>query len=160
MKYGVVPDILTSAKGLGGGMPIGATLTKNKFAEALTVGSHGSTFGGNPLACAVASRVLNLVKQNNFLDNVIKKEELLRQGLEDISNHYNVFNQIRSEGLWFGCDLNKKDEVNLLLDLCYQEGLIGVSAGSSTLRFAPALNISESDIQQGLTALDRALKKF
>ena len=160
MKYGVVPDILTSAKGLGGGMPIGATLTKNKFAEALTVGSHGSTFGGNPLACAVASRVLNLVKQNNFLDNVIKKEELLRQGLEDISNHYNVFNQIRSEGLWFGCDLNKKDEVNLLLDLCYQEGLIGVSAGSSTLRFAPALNISESDIQQGLKALDRALKKF
>jgi len=91
MKYEVIPDILTSAKGLGGGMPIGATLTKNKFAEALTVGSHGSTFGGNPLACAVAIRVLDLIKQDSFLDGVNAKEELLKQGLEEISNKHQAF---------------------------------------------------------------------
>ena len=119
IKYEVIPDILTSAKGLGGGMPIGATLTKNKFAEALTVGSHGSTFGGNPLACAVAIRVLDLVKQYSFLHAVKAKEELLKQGLEEISNKHQAFSQIRSNGLWFGCDLNQKDEVNALLDLCY-----------------------------------------
>lgn len=160
IKYEVIPDILTSAKGLGGGMPIGATLTKNKFAEALTVGSHGSTFGGNPLACAVAIRVLDLVKQDSFLDAVKAKEELLKQGLEEISNKHQAFSQIRSNGLWFGCDLNQKDKVNALLDLCYEEGLIGISAGTSTLRFAPALNIPDSDIQEGLFRLDKALKRF
>ena len=160
IKYEVIPDILTSAKGLGGGMPIGATLTKNKFAEALTVGSHGSTFGGNPLACAVAIRVLDLVKQDSFLDAVKAKEELLKQGLEEISNKHQAFSQIRSNGLWFGCDLNQKDKVNSLLDLCYEEGLIGISAGTSTLRFAPALNIPDSDIQEGLFRLDKALKRF
>ncbi|GIS74761.1 MAG: hypothetical protein CM1200mP12_04800 [Gammaproteobacteria bacterium] len=80
IKYEVIPDILTSAKGLGGGMPIGATLTKNKFAEALTVGSHGSTFGGNPLACAVAIRVLDLVKQDSFLMLLKQKKSYLNKG--------------------------------------------------------------------------------
>ena len=160
MKYEVVPDILTSAKGLGGGMPIGATLTKNKFAESLSAGSHGSTFGGNPLACAVASRVLDLVKQDNFLNGVKEKEKLLKKGLEELSIQHQAFNQIRSEGLWFGCDLNQKDKVSSLLDLCYQEGLIAISAGTSTLRFAPALNIPDSDIQEGLFRLDKVLKRF
>ncbi len=160
MKYEVEPDILTSAKGLGSGIPIGATLTKDKFAESLTLGSHGSTFGGNPLACAVSAKVLDLVKQVNFLDKVKQKEKILRNGLVEVSNKHQAFSQIRSEGLWFGCDLSKQDKVNSLLDLCYREGLIAVSAGTSTLRMAPALNISESDIQEGLFKLDKALEKF
>ena len=160
MKYGTEPDILTSAKGLGSGIPIGATLTKDKFPESLTLGTHGSTFGGNPLACVVSARVLDLVKQVNFLDEVKQKEKLLRIGLEEVSKKHQAFSQIRSEGLWFGCDLNKKDKVNSLLELCYQEGLIAVSAGTSTLRMAPALNIPESDIQEGLFKLDKALEKF
>ena len=83
-----------------------------------------------------------------------------RQGLEEISNKHQAFSQIRSNGLWFGCDLNQKDKVNSLLDLCYEEGLIGISAGTSTLRFAPALNIPDSDIQEGLFRLDKALNRF
>ena len=160
MKYETEPDILTSAKGLGSGIPIGATLTKDKFAKSLTLGTHGSTFGGNPLACAVSARVLDLIKQVNFLDEVKQKEKLLRNGLEEVSNKHQAFSQIRSEGLWFGCDLNKQDKANSLLDLCYQEGLIAVSAGTSTLRMAPALNIPEADIQEGLFRLDKALERF
>ena len=160
MKYETEPDILTSAKGLGSGIPIGATLTKDKFAKSLTLGTHGSTFGGNPLACAVSARVLDLIKQANFLDEVKQKEKLLRNGLEEVSNKHQAFSQIRSEGLWFGCDLNKQDKVNSLLELCYQEGLIAVSAGTSTLRMAPALNIPEADIQEGLFRLDKALERF
>lgn len=160
MKYGVEPDILTCAKGLGGGMPIGATFTINKIADTLTSGSHGSTFGGNPLACAVALRVIDLVKQDSFLKGVKQKEMLIRKGLEKLSEQHQTFSDIRSEGLWFGCDLRKENEVNSLLKLCYGEGLIAVSAGTSTLRFAPALNIPESDIQEGLFRLEKAIEKF
>ena len=159
MSLNIEPDILTSAKGLGGGIPIGATLTTNKIASSMTTGSHGSTFGGNPMACAVASKVIEIVSNPIFLDEVKKKEALIIKGLEIISNKFNAFSAIRSSGLWIGCDLEHPYEINALLNKCYENGLIAVSAGTSTLRFAPALNIKEDEIAEGLEKLEQALTK-
>ena len=159
MSLNIEPDILTSAKGLGGGIPIGATLTTNKIASSMTTGSHGSTFGGNPMACAVASKVIEIVSNPIFLDEVKKKEALIVKGLEIISNKFNAFSAIRSSGLWIGCDLEHPYEINSLLNKCYENGLIAVSAGTSTLRFAPALNIKEDEIAEGLENLEQALTK-
>ena len=157
MAFGIEPDILTSAKGLGGGIPIGATLTKNDIASSMSVGSHGSTFGGNPMACAVADKVIEIVSNPNFLQEVKEKETLLVNKLEGVSKKHQAFREIRSSGLWIGCELNNNGEVNELLDRCYKSGLIAVSAGASTLRFAPALNISEDEISEGIERLEDAL---
>ena len=157
MAFDIEPDILTSAKGLGGGIPIGATLTKNDIASSMSVGSHGSTFGGNPMACAVADKVIEIVSNPNFLQEVKEKETLLVNKLEDVSKKHQAFREIRSSGLWIGCELNNNGEVNELLDRCYESGLIAVSAGTSTLRFAPALNISEDEISEGIERLEDAL---
>ena len=157
MAFGIEPDILTSAKGLGGGIPIGATLTKNDIASSMIVGSHGSTFGGNPMACAVADKVIEIVSNPNFLQEVKEKETLLVNKLEGVSKKHQAFREIRSSGLWIGCELNNNGEVNELLDRCYKSGLIAVSAGASTLRFAPALNISEDEISEGIERLEDAL---
>ena len=157
MAFGIEPDILTSAKGLGGGIPIGATLTKNDIASSMSVGSHGSTFGGNPMACAVADKVIEIVSNPNFLQEVKEKETLLVNKLEGVSKKHQAFREIRSSGLWIACELNNNGEVNELLDRCYESGLIAVSAGTSTLRFAPALNISEDEISEGIERLEDAL---
>ena len=157
MAFGIEPDILTSAKGLGGGIPIGATLTKNEIASSMDVGSHGSTFGGNPMACAVANKVIEIVSNPIFLEGVKKKESLLMDKLKGASKEHQAFQEIRSSGLWIGCELNNNGEVNKLLDKCYESGLIAVSAGPSTLRFAPALNISEDEISEGIKRLEEAL---
>ena len=159
MPFDVKPDILTSAKGLGGGIPIGATLTTNKIASSMTSGSHGSTFGGNPMACAVANKVIEIVSNPIFLNEVRQKEELMVNRLQTLSNKHNSFTAIRSSGLWIGCDLNDRHNINDLLNKCYEAGLIAVSAGTSTLRFAPALNISEDEITEGLQNLETALVK-
>jgi len=157
MAFDIEPDILTSAKGLGGGIPIGATLAKDSIASVMSIGSHGSTFGGNPMACAVANKVIEIVSTPSFLGKIKEKEALLVNKLESVSQKYQAFSSIRSYGLWVGCELNNRGEVNKLLDRCYEHGLIAVSAGTSTLRFAPALNISEDEISEGIERLEKAL---
>ncbi len=156
MKYGIEPDILTSAKGLGGGIPIGATLTKDNIAPSLSTGTHGSTFGGNPIACAVSNKVLEIVSNPTFLDEVQLKEKLMMDLLKEISSKTHVFSGLRSSGLWICCDIKDVDAFELL-DRCYENGLILVTAGNKALRFAPALNISEDDINEGLGNLTKAL---
>ena len=159
MKYGIEPDILTSAKGLGGGIPIGATLTKNSIAPSLSTGTHGSTFGGNPIACAVSNKVLEIVSNPTFLDEVKLKEKLMMDLLKEISSKTHVFSGLRSSGLWICCDIKDVDAFELL-DRCYENGLILVTAGNKALRFAPALNISEDDISEGLENLTKALNQI
>ena len=151
MKYNIQPDIVTSAKGLGGGIPIGATLTTRIIGESMQPGTHGSTFGGNPIACAVAHEVLNIVSDEEFLNEVSEKEKLFLNLLSELKNH-GVFSDIRSAGLWIGCDLVEKS-ANEVLDKAYEQGLILVSAGSNCLRLAPALNISNSEIEKGLSLI-------
>ena len=155
MNYNIQPDIVTSAKGLGGGIPIGATLTTRIIGESMQPGTHGSTFGGNPIACAVAYEVLNIVSDEEFLNEVSEKEKLFLNLLSELKNH-GVFSDIRSAGLWIGCDLVEKS-ANEVLDKAYEQGLILVSAGSNCLRLAPALNISNSEIEKGVEILKQVL---
>jgi acetylornithine/N-succinyldiaminopimelate aminotransferase len=155
MNYDIQPDIVTSAKGLGGGIPIGATLTTRVIGECMQPGTHGSTFGGNPIACAVAHEVLNIVSDEEFLNEVSEKEKLFLNLLSELKNH-GVFSDIRSAGLWIGCDLVEKS-ANEVLDQAYEQGLILVSAGSNCLRLAPALNISNSEIEKGVEILKQVL---
>ena len=155
MNYNIQPDIVTSAKGLGGGIPIGATLTTRIIGESMQPGTHGSTFGGNPIACAVAHEVLNIVSDEEFLNEVSEKEKLFLNLLSELKNH-GVFSDIRSAGLWIGCDLVEKS-ANEVLDKAYEHGLILVSAGSNCLRLAPALNISNSEIEKGVEILKQVL---
>ena len=159
MKYDIEPDILTSAKGLGGGIPIGATLTKNDIAPSLSTGKHGYTFGGNPIACAVANKVIQIVSDPTFLNEVQQKEELIMGSLSDIAIKTKAFSDMRSSGLWICCDIKQVDAFDLL-NKCYENGLILVTAGNKALRFAPALNISEDEIQQGLDGLTKALNQI
>ena len=155
MNYVIQPDIVTSAKGLGGGIPIGATLTTKVIGESMQPGTHGSTFGGNPIACAVAHEVLNIVSDEKFLSDVIEKEKLFLNLLSELETQ-GIFSDIRSAGLWIGCDLVDKS-ANEVLDQAYEQGLILVSAGSNCLRLAPALNISNSEIEKGVEILKQVL---
>jgi acetylornithine/succinyldiaminopimelate/putrescine aminotransferase len=147
-KLGVTPDILTTAKGLGGGFPIGAMLTTSKIAESLKVGTHGSTFGGNPMACAVASKVLEIVAQPGMLASVREKNRLLLTELEKINGKYAVFSEIRGDGLLLGCELSGQwqGRAREILTRCTQNGLLILMAGANVLRLAPALNIENRDI--------------
>ena len=155
MNYDIQPDILTSAKGLGGGIPIGATLTTKVIGESMQPGTHGSTFGGNPIACAVAHEVLNIVSDEKFLNDVSEKEKLFLDLLSELEAE-GVFSDVRSAGLWIGCDLVDKS-ANEVLDQAYEQGLILVSAGSNCLRLAPALNIPNSEIEKGVEILKQVL---
>ena len=158
-KLGVIPDILTTAKGLAGGFPIGAMLTTEAVARSLTVGTHGSTFGGNPLACAVANKVLEIVNTPQLLDGVRVKGELLKQGLAAINRRFELFDEIRGEGLLLGCEMAApwKDRARDILTACTGHGLLVLVAGPNVLRLAPALTISEDEIAEGLGLLEAAI---
>ena len=146
---------MTSAKGLGGGIPIGATLTTEAIGKSMQPGTHGSTFGGNPLACAVANKVIEIVSDNNFLKEVKRKESIFVEYLTNLKDK-NLLTDIRSSGLWIGCDLAGTTS-DLVLNDAYEKGLIMVSAGTTCLRLAPALNIPDEDIERGLEILTEVL---
>ena len=138
MGLGVTPDILTSAKALGGGFPIGAMLTTTAIAAHLKVGTHGSTYGGNPLACAVAEKVLDIVNTPEVLNGVKQKEQQFREGLNAINAKYNVFDEIRGQGLSLGCALNEKFQGRArdFLVASANEKLMCLVAGANVVRFA------------------------
>ncbi|PHM35746.1 aspartate aminotransferase family protein [Xenorhabdus innexi] len=161
-ETGVVPDILTTAKGLGGGFPIGAMLVKQHVAEVFQPGSHGTTFGGNPLAAAVAHKVLSIVNQKAFLAGVQERHhEFIRQ-MTALNQRYQVFSEIRGKGLLLGAELTEKyqGKAKTLSNIAAEEGLIALIAGPNVLRFAPALNIGQQEISDGFTRLENALKRF
>lgn len=162
MNIGVVPDILTSAKGLGGGMPIAATLAAEKVAETFAVGVHGSTFGGNPLACAVANKVLELVTAPEMKVNVRSISKQLRSGLDALNSEFSLFSEIRGEGLLLGCELapDYQDKSRELLNLLMDEGVLALVAGDNVLRLAPPLVLSEEELMEGLGRMKKAVKRF
>ena len=159
MGLGVTPDILTSAKALGGGFPIGAMLTTTAIAAHLKVGTHGSTYGGNPLACAVAERVLDIVNTAEVLNGVKLKEQLFRKGLKVINDKYHAFEEIRGQGLLLGCALNEKfkGRARDFLVASAKEKLMCLVAGANVIRFAPSLILTDADIQEGLSRFERAV---
>jgi acetylornithine/N-succinyldiaminopimelate aminotransferase len=161
MGTDIVPDILTSAKALGGGFPIAAMLTTAKIAAHFKIGTHGSTYGGNPLACAVGNAVMNVVNTKEVLDGVKHREQLFRDGLAAINAKYNVFSEIRGKGLLLGAVLNEQYEGRSreFLLASVAEGLMSLMAGANVVRFAPSLVIPEADIAEGLLRFERAVAK-
>lgn len=162
MNVGVTPDILTSAKSLGGGFPVGAMLTTNKVSKSLTPGTHGSTYGGNPLACAIAEKVFDIVNTPEVLNGVIQKERLFREKLEAINDKYIVFAEIRGKGMLLGCAMNEtyKGRAKDLMTAANEEGLMCLIAGMDVVRFAPSLIIPDEDIIEGLKRFEHAIAKF
>ena len=159
MGLDVVPDILTTAKALGGGFPVGAMLTTTAIAQHLKPGTHGSTYGGNPLACAVAERTFDIVNDPVVLNGVKQKEQLFRDTLETINAKHKVFAEIRGKGLLLGCALNDdfKGESRKFLDASAEQQLMCLVAGANVVRFAPSLIIPDEDIAEGLTRFERAI---
>jgi len=163
MQKGIVPDILTSAKGLGGGFPIGAMLTTADIASAFTVGVHGTTYGGNPLACAVAGAVFDVINTTEVLDGVKARHALFIEGLRAINGRRQVFRDLRGEGVWIGCELTEawRGKAVDVMTAAGEAGLLVLVAGPDVLRIAPSLVISLDEILEGLarfeTALNRAL---
>ncbi|HHC6599301.1 TPA: aspartate aminotransferase family protein [Vibrio parahaemolyticus] len=156
---GITPDILSTAKSLGGGFPIGAMLTTAKLAEHLKVGTHGSTYGGNPLACAVAEAVVNEVTKPEVLAGVLDREALFRTGLEKINAKYNLFSEVRGKGLLLGAALNEEwqGRARDVLVAAGKQGLLVLVAGANVVRFTPSLVITQQEIEEGLAKLDKAI---
>ncbi len=152
---GVEPDIMMVAKGIGGGFPLGAVLARADAAAAMVAGTHGSTYGGNPLACAVGCAVMEEIANEDFLQDVRARADILREGLEAlVAAHPDVFEAVRGVGLMLG--LKCRAANSNVLQACYDQQLCAVPAADNVLRLLPPLNISEADIAEALNRLDKA----
>jgi acetylornithine/N-succinyldiaminopimelate aminotransferase len=157
-QYGVKPDILTVAKALGCGVPVGAFLARKEVAKALVPGDHGTTYGGNPLACAAAVKVLELFKKQNVLDNVKKVSAYLEKKLDEIVAEYDYVVERRGLGLMQGLEINTDvKDLKKVIAACLDNGLILFTAGTNVIRFVPPLVISEADVDEMITKLKKAL---
>jgi len=155
---GIEPDIMMVAKGIGGGFPLGAVLATEDAASGMTAGTHGSTYGGNPLACAVGCAVMDHVATSDALNHVIRVSSQFRQGLEGlIAAHPDVFEAVRGTGLILG--LKCKAANTDVLNACYDANLITVPAADNVIRLLPPLNISEDEVAEALTRLDTAARQ-
>ena len=152
---GITPDVMSAAKGIGGGFPLGAVLAKEKYAKALVPGTHGTTYGGNPLACAAGNAVLDIILAPGFLDEVVRKGKKLRAGLEQIARDFSgVFEDVRGQGLLLGMKcVGPQGDAQAA---CTAEGLMAITAGENVLRLAPPLVVTDADIDQALDMLRRA----
>ncbi len=155
-QLGVTPDILASAKGLGGGFPIGACLATEEVAAALTAGSHGSTFGGNPLATAVGNAVFDQVNDSAFLMHVSELGAYLESGLEELVQHHpTLLKEVRGLGLMLG--LYCQTDAGELITRLQEHRLLVVKAGSNSIRLLPALNVKKTEIDAALEIIAKAL---
>ncbi len=159
MHYGVTPDILSSAKSLGGGFPIAAMLSTTDLAKHLVVGTHGTTYGGNPLACAVGGAVMDTINTPQVLAGVKAKHQLFKTRLEAIGQRYGLFNEVRGLGLLLGAVLSEawKGKAKVVLDAAVAEGLLVLQAGPDVVRFAPSLVVDDAEITEGLNRFERAV---
>ena len=156
---GIDPDIMMVAKGIGGGFPLGAVLASEDAAFGMTTGTHGSTYGGNPLGCAVGNKVLELVGDAEFLNEVAEKAADFKTGLEDlVGRHPNTFKSVRGKGLMMGleCAVPNMDVVNAGYDAL----ILTVPAGDNVVRFVPALTITKEEIDEALARLSSAAQSL
>lgn len=160
--YGVTPDILSSAKSLGGGFPIGAMLTTTELAKHLGVGTHGTTYGGNPLACAVGEAVIDTINTPAVLAGVQAKHQRFKSRLTQLAEQYGVFAEVRGLGLLIGAVLSDawKGKAKAILDAAALEGVMVLQASPDVVRFAPSLVVEDADIDDGLACFERALAKL
>lgn len=159
INYGVTPDILTSAKALGGGFPVSAMLTTHEIASAFHVGSHGSTYGGNPLACAVAGAAFDIINTPEVLKGVAAKRQLFVEQLQKINAQFDLFSDIRGMGLLIGAELNEKykGRAREFLYAGAAEGVMVLNAGPDVMRFAPSLIVDDADIVEGMQRFAKAV---
>jgi acetylornithine/succinyldiaminopimelate/putrescine aminotransferase len=155
-QYDVEPDIMTLAKGLGGGVPIGAILAKEQV-SVFTPGDHGSTYGGNPLICSVSLATLKYIIDNNVSGNAKKMGEYFRNGLEQLKSNYGFVTEVRGEGLLLAIAFNDNIAPDML-QLCLEKGLLVNAVKPNMLRFMPPLIVTEKEIDTALTILNEVLK--
>ncbi|NAJ38484.1 succinylornithine/acetylornithine transaminase, partial [Escherichia coli] len=162
MHYGVTPDLLTTAKALGGGFPVGALLATEECASVMTVGTHGTTYGGNPLASAVAGKVLDLINTPEMLNGVKQRHDWFVERLNSINHHYGLFSEVRGLGLLIGCVLNADyaGQAKQISQEAAKAGVMVLIAGGNVVRFAPALNVSEEEVTTGLDRFAAACEHF
>ena len=156
---GIEPDIITLAKGLGAGFPIGAILSSEEASKGMQHGSHGSTFGGNPVGCSIALKVLELIEKEKILSNVVKLSEILISELEKlVEKHQNKISGVRGKGLMVGVVCVEKNSV--ITDQAFQSGLLLVNAANNVIRFLPPLNISENEVIEAIKKFDETLSNL
>ncbi len=162
MHYGVTPDLLTTAKALGGGFPIGALLATERCASVMTVGTHGTTYGGNPLATAVAGKLLDIVNTAEVLNGVKQRHDWFVERINAINERFGLFSEIRGLGLLIGCVLNAEfaGKAKLISQEAAVAGVMVLIAGANVVRFAPALNVSEEEIATGLDRFALACERI
>ena len=157
-QAGITPDLMAVAKGIGGGFPLGAILSTEDAASGLQPGTHGSTFGGNPLATAVGNAVLDIVLEPGFLEDVSRKSGLLRQRLAEIEDQFaDLVAEVRVAGLLCGLKLHNRIASSDLVAASANEHLLTVGAGDNVVRILPPLNVSEDEISDGIARLHQAL---
>ncbi|WP_330924453.1 aspartate aminotransferase family protein [Candidatus Sororendozoicomonas aggregata] len=161
MESGIEPDILTSAKALGGGFPVGAMLATDKVADSFNFGTHGSTYGGNPLGCAVALEAFNIINDDQLLAGVSRKHAVFREHFAAINDKHQLFSDIRGRGLLIGAELKEQwhGRGKEFLAAAGEEGLMLLVAGPNILRVTPSLIIPDEDIQAGMARLEKAIAK-
>ena len=155
--YGVEPDIMTLAKALGGGLPLGAMLAREEVARSFGPGTHASTFGGNPLACSVGLAVLKTLLQGGVLKNCVKMGKFLFHGLQELQRRFPIIREVRGKGLIIGMELER--EGSKIVDDCLREGLLINCTAHKVLRFIPPLTIGKKDIEMGLAILEKVLAR-
>lgn len=160
-QYNVIPDILTSAKALGGGFPISAMLTTDQVSSVMHVGVHGTTYGGNPLACAVGCEAFDIINSPDVLSGIEKRRAIFIAKLEEINDKFNVFREYRGKGLLIGAELQPEfhDKARDFLNVATEYKVMILNAGSNVLRFTPSLIISEDEIQEGMNRFAKAVEK-
>ena len=157
--YGITPDIMASAKGIGGGFPLGACLATERAASGMVIGTHGSTYGGNPLAMAAGEAVLDVVANDEFLDHVRTTGERLRAALEQmIPNHDHLFDSVRGMGLMLG--IKMKTDSRAFVGYLRTKGILTVAAGDNVVRVLPPLTIDEANIREFVDGLSAASKDY
>ena len=154
--YGVAPDAFTSAKALGGGLPLGALIASPALSGVFTPGSHGTTFGGNPVACAASLAVFKVFEEEKVVEHAAAAGELFRKGLEAFVEKYDQLLEVRGKGLLLGLVL-KEPRAGELIDELRNGGLLACKAGDSVVRFLPPLNVSDDDLEEGLEMVGDAL---
>ncbi len=157
-NYGVTPDIMTLAKGLGGGVPIGAMLTTNAVATGMRPGDHGSTFGGNPLACAAGNAVMETIEDQGIIDNVREVSDELFEKLNKLRSKYNCIRSVRGKGLLIGIEFDDTITAQGMREQLFSMGILVSAIGKTTIRLAPPLIITKSQAGQFVKALEKILK--
>jgi len=161
-EAGVIPDVVTLAKGLGGGFPIGAMLVGEKAEQTFQFGSHGSTFGGNPMATAIARVVVRKLQSKELESNIEVRAKELREALVKLNHEYNIFKEIRGRGLMIGAELNGplKGKAGEIIEAVRQHGLLILQAGPDVLRIMPPLTVTKAEIAEGVKRLNKSLEVY